>query len=327
MYFDCDFSLLYEGEFEDNFKNGSGREYININSGHYDGEFSKNKWHGKGIYFFGNKGRVEGVLNDFYFVNKCKYIYEDAKYSEVLECYDGNVINSHEVLKLDNQIEQKIENDKIPYKEQYSELVSLVESLAKSKDYITLKFDKLDKKNGFYIGEINFSNNPHGRGLFQFRKGKYNLGYWVNGLKEGYCKEYNDHRLVYEGNFRRDKKFGYGCYVISGKKYYGCFNYDGSSNYVVCKAGKNEYLVGEFTHLRYIGKVAHVKNYYASLLFFDNEGNIIKNFFNSERIKIPKQEVGELRDFIDEFKYKNNPNHHFYNKNQEIYINGGRNNQ
>lgn len=312
MYFDSSFNLLYEGEFDENYKNGHGRDFL-IGLGIYDGEFVQSKWHGDGVYIFGESGRVEGRLSNSYFEGRCKYIYDGLKLIEIIQCSDGNVVDSIEITKITSE-EKRLEIEKSEYLGIYSDYINKIDNLEKTKEHLTLSFGKLEKKDGLYIGELNFNNKPHGRGIFQYRKGKYYIGYWVNGYKEGYGMDYFEDSLLYEGNYRRNNKYGYGVYYYDTQTIYGCFTIDGCSNYVVT-VRKGEYFIGEFEYNKYVGLVYYIrKNRYCYIKYFNSIGNEREYKMTNKKVcLVSKGYVADIKNYIQSFKYSKNNQYYLYN--------------
>ena len=320
FYFNEDYDLLYEGEFEDNCKSGKGRDFISKYQ-HFDGEFRENNRNGKGLYFFGDKGRIEGYLVNSFFDGNCKFIYEGMKLIEYIECDDGNVINSHKAVKINNSEINRLNSLRDKFKDEFGFYINKIEELSKSEDFECLLFDKIKEKNGYYIGEINFNNKPHGRGVFHYKIGKYYVGYWVNGFKEGYGKEYNEDKLFYKGNFRRDNKVGYGVYYNCNKMICGCFTVDGCSNYVVCKEGKRVYTVGRYLYHNIVGKVFYIVNNRSYLKYYNNLGKEIKNISNCNKKKfvfVENDYIKSLNYYIKSFKYNVKNKYYIFNKNLPV---------
>ena len=116
------------------------------------------------------------------------------------------------------------------YKKKYKLIEQVVE---KEKDENSqknknLRWVKIKKDNGIYLGEAD-QNLPQGRGCFIYN-GKDNeklkwVGYFDKGNKSNYGKLYNEEeRLIYEGEYRNGLRNGEGKYYYDkGLKYEGQF--------------------------------------------------------------------------------------------------------
>lgn len=111
----------------------------------------------------------------------------------------------------------------------YKELTPLIEEeLIKLKPKNTqrkLGWIKLDKTNGIYLGEAEYTT-PHGRGCFIFNdENMIWVGYFEDGIKGEYGKLFDKAgNIIYEGEYKNGIKNGKGVYYYEdGKKYDGEF--------------------------------------------------------------------------------------------------------
>ena len=60
---------------------------------------------------------------------------------------------------------------------------------------------RINYKNGYYIGDVNRYEKPHGKGTFYWNDGDRYEGDWVNGERTGKGKLTFANGDVYEGDF------------------------------------------------------------------------------------------------------------------------------
>ena len=281
FYYKSDFTLIYEGEFNNDKLDGRGRYYYS-DCNYYDGEFKDNLKHGVGIYIWKEGNRWEGEFYRDRFDGKGTLIHSNFAFSEIVEYEIGNLIS-----KSSPQVNNSRDN-KVKANKKINELTNICEkemnlilSLEPTNDTLCLKWSQAKFKNGDYIGEFNTLGNAHGRGcLYIKNNNSYYIGYWKNGLKEGKGKIYNGNNwsLIYEGNFKFDNKQGWGRYFNynEDKSFY-----EGDFDEMGC--GEGLYVWGDGTHwkgkfrffkLDGLGKLYNSQGVFIAKIKFSNGENI-----------------------------------------------------
>ena len=78
--------------------------------------------------------------------------------------------------------------------------------------------EKLDFSNAIYLGCVNDSDVPNGKGVLKFDGGEIRDGCWKNGKMNGPGKYASaDKNNIYEGNFKNDDFYGNGILTIRGE--------------------------------------------------------------------------------------------------------------
>ena len=117
------------------------------------------------------------------------------------------------------------------YKKKYKLIEQVIEMEQKeiNKNNKNLRWAKIKKENGIYLGEVD-QNLPQGRGCFIYNKSKNGerliwIGYFDKGKKGDYGKLYNEEgRLIYKGEYSNSLRNGKGIYYYKGgNKYEGFF--------------------------------------------------------------------------------------------------------
>lgn len=80
---------------------------------------------------------------------------------------------------------------------------------------------------GYYDGDVDADGQPHGRGVQMSGDGKFSYaGTFRHGVKDGFGKATLSDGGVYEGEWYRDMRHGYGTYVRDGSTYTGQWSAD-----------------------------------------------------------------------------------------------------
>ena len=84
------------------------------------------------------------------------------------------------------------------------------------------KWDYVASNDGKYLGQINIrTGNLEGKGVFIWNNGVKYIGNWKDGSMtgEGVLFDKNN-KLIFEGNYYNNKKYGHGKFIIKDKEYY-----------------------------------------------------------------------------------------------------------
>ena len=74
-----------------------------------------------------------------------------------------------------------------------------------------------------WVGEI-ANNQPHGEGIVTYHSGNRSIGTANNGLLHGFVRdETQNGNLLYQGEYKNDKKDGYGIEIVGDQTYKGYF--------------------------------------------------------------------------------------------------------
>ena len=115
----------------------------------------------------------------------------------------------------------------LKYRNEYKEYFEILLKLAPVQNDQSLIWNKINYKNGFYVGEL-LVGKRHGRGAFCFSDGNYYIGYWDNNLRNCSGKLFNPNKkLIYKGEFLNGVKNGKGVqYFDNEGRYEGEFAND-----------------------------------------------------------------------------------------------------
>ena len=206
----------YVGEVRNNILAGKGK--ITFPSGNkYEGGISYGLRHGNGIYRDGN-----GLLYEGEFVHGVKEGYGRMKKGNIT--YEGTfhngAIDGYGRLTWDNgdQYEGEFKNNKI----------NGVGTMywASLGEKFTGQW-KDNKENGFGI-YIWYEKNSNSKSL----RNRY-IGYWINGVREGYGVFFYSNDTKYEGFWENNEKNGFGVFRFkNGTEYIGDFLQDRMINYL-----------------------------------------------------------------------------------------------
>lgn len=87
--------------------------------------------------------------------------------------------------------------------------------------------NKQDLSNGYYIGELNSTNERHGYGIYYWNDGQRYEGFWQNNDYNGYGVLKLDNGNILKGRFSGDEltngSYHWNEYEWRGDKFYGKF--------------------------------------------------------------------------------------------------------
>ena len=134
---------------------------------------------------------------------------------------DENTNNKSSVLFPEITIRQSITLDSLKkeYPKEFEKLLSsFKENDEKGKK---LNWDKIKATNGLYIGQVDNESKLQGLGIFIWTNGEKYIGHFNNGLMEGEGLILDkDNKLLYEGDFEKDKKNGFGKAFLPNNEFY-----------------------------------------------------------------------------------------------------------
>ena len=145
---------------------------------------------------------------------------------------------------------------------------------------LDLEYRKISFNNDEYQGELK-NNIPEGFGKYIWQNGKYYIGQWKNGKKEGKGAKYaqapnGKDRITYEGDFHNDLYDGKGKYTFSNGEYYIGEWSKGERN------GKGKEYYND-NKLRYDGDFVNGKYEGNGEYYFENEEYYIGQFLKGKR--------------------------------------------
>ena len=90
------------------------------------------------------------------------------------------------------------------------------------------KWDCVKSDDGKYVGQIDTeTGNLEGKGAFIWNNGVKYIGNWKEGNMAGQGQLYDkDNKLIFDGNYYKNKKFGLGKFIVKDKEYYEGEFYD-----------------------------------------------------------------------------------------------------
>ena len=275
--------LIYEGEYLNGERSGSGNEYHNNNKIKYSGEYLHGKRNGKGKEFFYNRKLLfEG-----------EYL-RGKKWNGIGYNVDGTI--SYEIKNGNGNITEFIDNGSKKFEGEYLN----GQRNGQGKEYFTDYETKIRFEGEYFQGKrwIGKGYDRKGNIIYELKNGKgyikeyhnYNNvisfeGEFYNGERNGKGKDYyTDGKLKFEGEFEGGLKKGKGVeYDSNGELIYeGEYLYDHLIN------GK-EYIKGK---LKYEGDFLYDKKWNGKC--FDENGNIICQLINGKGTVEECDDNGEL---------------------------------
>ena len=226
-YYDANWKVIYEGEFENNQKHGFGRAYYPDGS-QYVGYFVNDVPNGSGVLYFPNGSRYEGKFLNGEKHDKGYLINELFTTKQPIEYKNGNVIEQGAIIECTKSKYLKVVQKEVGcLKLVYPQKTKMFLSLQPVCDSSVLSRGTKDFVDGLYIGEMNSIGYRHGRGVLNYPNSKcFYVGYFYNNLKEGHgIIYYEEDKPKYIGYFHNDKPFGRGKYFYeNGETLEGEFN-------------------------------------------------------------------------------------------------------
>ena len=188
--------LIFEGEFLNDVRHGTGKEYYNEKL-KFEGEYLYG-WKIKGKFYINETLRYEGE----YLFDR---VYNGKGYDE-----DGNII--FEIKNGNGRVEEYYDNGNIKFEGEYLN----GKKNGKGKEYNNKGIKEYE---GDYL-----KGKKHGQGKeYNSYDGKLEFeGQFLNGEKNGHGKEFSySGQLLFEGEYLNGKKFGHGIeYGYNGKVIY-----------------------------------------------------------------------------------------------------------
>jgi hypothetical protein len=245
MIYEC--GRVYEGEYKNNLKHGCGK-LIYSNGQVYEGEFENNFMCGIGSMLFKNGDKYIGKFKDGYMhgdgiLSNIDFVYTGDFLFNIMEgfgmityangdFYEGEFIGNKAYgsgklwtknIVLEGDFYQGVLNSRgiETVLNKYVYIGNFTESLKHGIGFI--KYANGDK----YIGNFAYGYQD-GIGKFEYNCGKRIYGLWKSGFLEGMCILVYGCGDVYKGEFRNEKKYGFGIFHILEKnqKYLQFWNDD-----------------------------------------------------------------------------------------------------
>ncbi len=194
---------VYFGQLRNENPDGKGILYY-VNKAFWSGNFKNGKFDGRGKYFFQN-----GVLSQYITYNENQYVS-----SENIIIEDYNYENTSDFFYNNQKIGKKLLSIKYNY---YFE--------AKLK-WIKMTLPNKDE----YLGQVDINGNKNGKGCIIYNNNqmvKYYIGFFQNNQRFGKGTLYDENwNIIYTGEFKNDKKNGFGIMYNKKNKYSGYFSND-----------------------------------------------------------------------------------------------------
>ena len=233
-------TLIFEGNFEDDMKQGYGIAYRNDGTIYY-GNFHKGKLNGLGVLYKDKNSRIEGFFTDnyiplfSYLVSTDKCTIQSLSYNNSSNKYNA------EGMPIDCKGQEYLAENKEALDavtKEFPEQTKLFKALKPTADVAVLRVGQNYSMEGLYIGEVNQIGFKHGRGvLIDSRSKEYYVGYFINDVKEGEGTVYKgDGKMFYKGMFVKNEKNGKGKFFLENKSTLeGVFNNIGEGKGVLIK--------------------------------------------------------------------------------------------
>lgn len=258
----------FVGNFVDDFMEGEGTMYYE-NKDNWYGNFSKNKKHGVGIFYSGDKkySSIQKYENDV-FVREIPITEEELNelkdnpdFFKALNNYFNLVVEKEKVVKsLVNLPEESEESRKKrvyyetleKFKEEEPFMMQIylrLHDIKKSEDSEQYNLKKIDYGSGkLYIGQVS-EGSANGKGVLRNNSWLY-AGFWVNGLPNAFFYIFYDGILNYKGIFNNWNKVGQGTVYEKGHPVYkGDISFDKQSGYgIKYLKSRGEFFQGEFNN-------------------------------------------------------------------------------
>lgn len=210
----------FTGNFVDDYMEGEGTMYFG-NDESWNGNFTKNKKNGVGIYHSGEKqnSTVQKYENDVFVRElsisreELKRLYTEDDFFEALEEYYNKTIENEEFSKAldtlpdeDSEFKKKRKYydtvEKLKKEEPFAmQAYFLIYDIHKKEDLSNqYNLSKLDLGKGkIYIGQVK-NNKPNGKGVLTDGDSIY-AGFWNNGTPNSFFYIYKNECLEYKGIF------------------------------------------------------------------------------------------------------------------------------
>ena len=217
-----------------------------------------------------------------------------------------------------NKFENKKEKDEKDEKDNDKEKEKEEEDKNKKWDYVT-------SNDGKYIGQIDATTgNLDGKGIFVWNNGMKYLGNWKDGNMNGEGAIYDkDNKVIFEGNYLNNKKYGHGIFNVKDKEYYdgdffddkmegkGSYHYENGDTWEGDFKDNKKNGVGILTYNKGNDIVLYEfenDNYMGATELSPDEKKYIQNMQKEERQKLLEDNpiiAKRESEFIEERKRKN----------------------
>lgn len=176
-----------------------GKAYCNNHDEGFEffGQFVDGETYGFGAKFYPNGNIAFGFnLNYFKLSGPVLYFYPSGNFEYVL--YDDDKKIKGFLFFKDNSVKETKYDEYGNSRSSFIEdrYLNIIHECVTFKEYKTFK--RVEYSDGYYIGEVNDSNKPHGIGCINYKNGNRYCGNFFNGYRNGYgVFYYSDGSYVY----------------------------------------------------------------------------------------------------------------------------------
>ena len=150
-----------------------------------------------------------------------EYKYIGKNLAQFMPKFDASQFIGKSILQMSMARQEQINLDTL---QRYypKEMELLLKKYPPNRNEKDKKWDYVTSNSGKYLGQINTrTGNLDGKGVFIWNNGVKYIGNWKDGNMSGEGVLFdNNNKLIFEGNYYNNKKYGQGKFVIKDKEYY-----------------------------------------------------------------------------------------------------------
>ena len=198
-------------------------------------------------------------------------------------------------------------------------------------------WDYVTSKDGKYVGQININTgNLEGKGIFIWSNGIKYIGNWKEGNMHGVGVLFDkNNKLIFKGNYYRNKKYGKGKFIIKDNEYYegeffddkmegkGYYHYDNGDIWEGYFKNNMKNGVGTMTYKSngdiYLYEFEN-DNYMGSTPLNPDEKERVKNLQQEQRKKLLEYEKQKINKKEPQNDFNNNQNDGLNNYTNKLYL-------
>ena len=150
-----------------------------------------------------------------------EYKYIGKNLAQLMPKFDAKQFIGKSLLQMNTQRQEQVNSNSLQ-KAFPKEMELLLKKFPPNKNENDKKWTYAKSNDGKYLGQINIATgNLEGRGVFIWNNGIKYIGNWKEGnmTGEGVLFDKNN-KLIFEGNYYNNKKYGKGRFILKDKEYY-----------------------------------------------------------------------------------------------------------
>ena len=150
-----------------------------------------------------------------------EYKYVGKNLAQLMPKFDATQFVGKSILQMATQRQEQV-NLNVLQKYYPKEMELLLKKFPVNRNENDKKWDFVKSNDGKYLGQINMrTGNLEGKGVYIWNNGIKYIGNWKEGSMtgEGVLFDKNN-RLIFEGNYYNNKKYGHGRFIIKDNEYY-----------------------------------------------------------------------------------------------------------